>query len=83
MAFSTCGDYSAGVHDLVNDPGRLRAEMDEDYLLSSEAGDLTIEARETRRLLRHLSLTTHTALVYRTFRKGSNRNIPNLRPTAL
>ena len=36
LAFSTCGDYSASVHDLVKDLGRIKAELDEEYLMVGE-----------------------------------------------
>ena len=39
LAFSACGDYSATIHDLINDLGRLKAEMDDEYLMAEEAGN--------------------------------------------
>ena len=62
------GDYSATAHDLVKDLGRLKAEMDDEYLAAEDAGKLAIQARETGKLRRRLSLTVQTALAYRTLR---------------
>lgn len=47
LAFSTCGDYSASVNDFDKDPGKLRAEMEEDNLLADDTGKLGLQARET------------------------------------
>ena len=68
LAFSTCGDQSSSVQDLVKELGRLKAEMDDDYLLATDQGKLGIRARETGRLRRRLSIVMQKALAYRTLR---------------
>lgn len=68
LAFSTCSDYSASVHDLVEDLGRHTAKMDREYLLAGEAGKLAIQAKETGRLRRHQPLIMQKAPAYRTLR---------------
>ena len=42
LAFSTCGDQSSSVQDLVKELGRPKAEMDVDYLIASDKGKLGI-----------------------------------------
>ena len=73
MAFSTCGDYSATAHDLVKELGKLKVEMDDDYLAAEDAGKLAIQARETGKLRRRLSLTVQTALAYGTLRYANRQ----------
>ena len=81
LAFSTCGDYSASVHDLVKDLGRLKAELDEEYLMVGEGGQLAIQARETGRLRRLLSVTTQKALAYRSLRYANRQQLQDRRTT--
>ena len=82
LAFSTCGDYSASVHDLVKDLGRLKAELDEEYLMVGEGGQLAIQARETGRLRRLLSITAQKALAYRSLRYANRQQLQERRTTA-
>lgn len=49
LAFPTCGDDSASVRDLVKGLDMLRVEMDEEYLLSGDAGKLPIQVKKTGR----------------------------------
>ena len=66
LAFSTCGNQSSSVQDLVKELGRLKAEMDDGYRLATDKGKLGIRARETGRLRRRLSIVAQKALAYRT-----------------
>ena len=36
LVFSTCGDYSASLHDFDKNLERLKAEQDEEYLMVGE-----------------------------------------------
>lgn len=74
LAFSTCGDYSATMHDLVKDLGRLKAESTEEHMMAGEGEQRAIQARETGRLRRLLSLTTQRALAYRSLRYVSRQH---------
>ena len=81
LAFSTCGDYSASVHNLVKDVGRLNAELVDEYLLVGEGGQLAIQARKTRRLRRLLSITTQKSLAYRSLRYANGQQLYDRRTT--
>ena len=63
-----CGDQSSSLQDLVKELGRLKAEIDDDYLLATDQGKLGFRARETSRLRRRLSIVTQKALAYGTLR---------------
>ncbi len=75
LAFSTCGDQSSTVHDLVRELGKIKAEMDDTYIAASDSGKLGIRARETGRLRRRLSLVLQKALAYRTLRYMARQRI--------
>ena len=47
LAFSTCGDYSPSVQELVKELGKTKAELSEDYIDASDQAKLAIRARET------------------------------------
>ena len=79
LAFSTCGDYSSSVHDLIKDMGRLRAEVDDEYMLAGEQGKVALQARETGRLRRRLSIVVQKALAYRTLRYVGRQQVSERR----
>lgn len=75
MTFSTRGDYSIRANALGKDLVKLRAEMEEDFLLEEDAGKFTIQATETERLRRNLSQSMRQAFVYCTLRYTSCKRI--------
>lgn len=61
---STCGGYSACVSDIVKEPGKLRAGIEQGYLVAEDAGRVAIQASETGHLRRILSLIALKAYAY-------------------
>lgn len=81
LAFSTYGAYSSSLQELVKELGENKAEMTEDYPEASDIARLGIQAPETDRLHRRLSIVPQNALAHRTLRDPRRLSLYYSHPT--